>query len=669
MDRNTIVGLVLIGAILTAFAIFNKPSEEEIERERAKIEKAEAKAQAEKDKKAKAAKEKKDNVSTDKDTLNVAVVNWAPVLDENGVQLGDSTEGFQYTDSISGVDTLMSVAFKEDNPVKKKEVVGEIIQLQTNRLIIDFDTKGGQIAGVRLKEFESFDEFVKNDKKDNPLVLFERGDASQGLSFPMGENLVKTSKELFTVKSQTQNKIVFELQQGDKGSIEFIYTMRDNAYDIDFDINVRGLQGKVAPENVVFNWDVAYRLTERLLSEQRRVSTVCYNYDEEGFSYLSEMASDDEKAEDDVEWVCFKQSYFSSFLRPEKPFAKSGSSFKVRTYDEGTEKDSTHLKDFSTVLNLDLNNVENATVSMNWFFGPNDYDVLTSYDQDYDQVLNYGWGIFRWINLYAVQPMFKLLGSTGMSIGICILILTILIKGMLMPIQWKMYTSSAKMRILKPEIEEITAKYPDKADAMKKQMETMALYRESGASPMAGCVPMLIQMPILLAVFRFFPSTFDLRQQSFLWAEDLSSYDSIATLPVNIPVYGDHISLFTLLMAVTTLVYTHINSSNMQSQQTPGMPNMKIIMYFFPIMMIFFFNNYSSGLSYYYFISTLTSIAIMLMIKKFFVDEDKIKAKMAERKAAAASGGGGKKSGKSKFQQRLEKMQQAQQEQIKNRKK
>ena len=236
-----------------------------------------------------------------------------------------------------------------------------------------------------------------------------------------------------------------------------------------------------------------------------------------------------------------------------------------------------------------------------------------------------------------------------------------------MPIQWKMYTSSAKMRILKPEIEEIGQKYPDKADAMKKQMETMTLYRESGASPLAGCVPMLIQMPILLAVFRFFPATFDLRQRSFLWAEDLSSYDSIWDFGVNIWPYGDHVSLFTLLMAGTTLIYTFINSGNMQTPQQPGMPNMKIIMYFFPIMMIFFFNNYASGLSYYYFISTLMSILIMLMIKKFFVDEDKIKAKMAERKAAAA--GGGSKKAKSKFQERLEKMQQAQKEQMKNRKK
>ena len=264
--------------------------------------------------------------------------------------------------------------------------------------------------------------------------------------------------------------------------------------------------------------------------------------------------------------------------------------------------------------------------------------------------------------------MFNVLKSTGVGIGIAILLLTLIIKFALMPIQWKMYTSSAKMRILKPEIDELNAKYPEKDDAMKKQMEMMTLYRESGASPLSGCVPMLIQMPILLAVFRFFPSTFDLRQKGFLWAEDLSSYDSIYDFGFNVWMYGDHISLFTLLMAGTTLIYTAINSGNMQQPQQPGMPNMKIIMYFFPIMMIFFFNNYSSGLSYYYFISTLTSIIIMILIKNFFVDEEKLKAKMAARKAASSADPKKGKT-KSKFQERLEQMQKAQQEQAKKRKK
>jgi YidC/Oxa1 family membrane protein insertase len=403
------------------------------------------------------------------------------------------------------------------------------------------------------------------------------------------------------------------------------------------------------------------------MSEQRRVSTVCYNYKDEGFSYLSEVSGDSEKAEDDIEWVNFKQSYFSSFLHPERPFAKSGSRMAIGTFGEGSKEDGMYIKKYKAKMNLGFSNTDDASLHMDWYFGPNDYDVLASYDAEYDEVLNYGWGIFRWINLYAVQPLFNLLQSWGLAIGIAILLLTIVLKLALMPIQWKMYTSSAKMRILKPEIDELNKKYPEKEDAMKKQQEMMTLYRESGASPLAGCVPMLIQMPILLAVFRFFPSTFDLRQKSFLWAEDLSSYDSVATLGFEIPFYGDHVSLFTLLMAGTTLIYTMINQSNMTTPQQPGMPNMKYIMYFFPIMMIFFFNNYSSGLSYYYFISTLSSILIMIAIKKFFVDEEKLKAKMVARKASSQADNGGKGKKKSKFQERLEQMQKAQAEQQKAR--
>ena len=632
MDKNTVIGLVIIGVILSVFTIFNQPTEEELKQQQAKQEltekrKLENKKEATHD----------DNKAEVKDTLRTES------------EVSDTT-------SVTPVEKVQA----------PKPLNGEIIRMENEKLIIDFDTKGGQISSVRLKEFETYHDFAKKDDKINPLVLFRQGDATNHLIIPMDGKELNTSKEIFSVKSKTEDKIVFELKKEGNQVVEFVYHFNKDAYDIDYSINLRGFSGKVTPQNVVFNWEVAMRKTERLFSEQRRVSTVCYNYKNEGFSWLSEMGDDEEEAEDNIEWVNFKQGYFSSFLKAESSFAKKGSSFKIDTYDANEEKDWTHLKDFSTSLNLNLKSVDNASVHMNWFFGPNDDSVLESYNAGYEDILNYGWGLFRWINIYAVQPMFEVLGSTGMSIGIAILLLTFIIKFALMPIQWKMYVSSAKMRILKPEIEEINNKFPDKADAMKKQMETMALYKESGASPLSGCVPMLIQMPILLAVFRFFPSTFALRQESFLWAEDLSSYDSIYDFGFNIWMYGDHISLFTLLMAGTTLVYTFINSGNMQTPQQPGMPNMKVIMYFFPILMIFFFNNYSSGLSYYYFISTLLSILIMLMIKYFFVDEEKLKLKMANRKAAAAASP--KKKGKSKFQERLEQMQKAQLEQ-QNRKK
>jgi YidC/Oxa1 family membrane protein insertase len=413
-------------------------------------------------------------------------------------------------------------------------------------------------------------------------------------------------------------------------------------------------------------WNTSFRQTEKLLSEQRRVSTICFNEKEEGFDYLSETSDDESDLENDITWIAYKQSYFSSIIKPQQPFQFKKSKMVVKTYPEGHKRENSHVKDFQSILSLNMDKNSNNTVSFTWFFGPNDYDVLTNFNSEYDQILNFGWGLFRWINIYAVQPIFSFLINIGMPLGIAIFILTLIIKTLLMPVQWKMFVSSVKMKILKPKTEALNEKYPNKEDSMKKQMEMMSLYKESGASPLSGCLPMLIQMPILLAVFRFFPSSFELRQQSFLWADDLSSYDSIWDFGINIPIYGDHMSLFTLLMAGTTLVYTFMNSGNMQQPSQPGMPNMKILMYIFPVMMIFFFNNYSSGLSYYYFVSTLFSILIMFLIKKFFVDEEKLKLKM---EAKVDSTKNGKQKKKSRFQERLEEMQRKQQDAMKNRKK
>lgn len=627
MDKNTIIGLVLIGTILSVFMIFNQPTKEEL----AAREK-EQKALAEEKEKI-AAKQKKQEVTENK----------TPETD--------------------------SVKVTATTPKKTSEVKDSLIYMENDKYRVAFNTKGGIVAGIWLKEYETYEEYAKNDGQVTPLALFQDGDAVNQLVFDMNGKKIKTGKLPFSVVAQTGKSIVFETELAPGKTIQNQYSLSEGTYDLNYTVNLKGLGEDVNPKNVGLNWDVAFRKTERLLTEQRRVSTICMNYKDEGFSYLSEISADEKEAKDQVEWVAYKQSYFSSFLyAKDKPFSKKGTEFEVKTYSEGQKKEGTHIKDFSSTMMLDISNTDNASVSFEWFFGPNDYELLASYDgRGYDYILNYGWGLFRWINVYAIQPLFSMLTqSFAVSAGLAILFLTLIIKFILMPIQWKMYVSSAKMRILKPEIDELNKKYPKQEDAMKKQMEMMTLYRESGASPFSGCVPMLIQMPILLAVFRFFPSTFELRQKSFLWAEDLSSYDSIADLGFNIPFYGDHVSLFTLLMSATTLIYTVINSGNMQAPQQPGMPNMKIIMYIFPILMIFFFNSFASGLSYYYFVSTLISILMMIAIKKFIVDEDKLKAKMAEKKAAASAGGTKKKS---KFQERLEMMQKMQQEQMKNKKK
>jgi YidC/Oxa1 family membrane protein insertase len=621
MDRNSIIGLVLIGLILSVYAIVNQPTEAEIKQQEKQISLQQKNAQKVASKKAVVEAKSNTNLNAVKPTT------------------------------------------------RDKET---FIRLENEKLIVDLSTKGGKVSAVQLKEYETYTDFAdhklqkKSVKEIKPLLLFSNGDAVNQLRFPLNGKQLATGAMDFDIVSKSEKSAVLETTLSSGEKITFTYSLNKDAYDLDYTVKLDNPNGSIVPKNVHFAWETAFRRTERLFSEQRRVSTVCYSEENEGLDYLSEMGSDDADAEGAVSWIAFKQSYFSSIIRPEKPFAKPGTRFSSREYKDGHHRQWTHLKEFKANSALGFNNPQDMTMRFNWFFGPNDYEVLKSYHQGYDDILNFGWGLFRWINIYAVQPLFNFFINTGMSIGIAILMLTLVLKFILMPIQWKMYVSSAKMRILKPEIDELNAKYPKQEDAMKKQMEMMTLYRESGASPLSGCVPMLIQMPILLAVFRFFPSAFELRQKSFLWAEDLSSYDSIWDFGVNIWPYGDHVSLFTLLMSATTLIYTYLNSGNVQQPQQPGMPNMKVLMYIFPVLMIFFFNNYSAGLSYYYFISTLVSILIMVLIKQFFVDEEKLKVKMAERKAAAATNPKVKK--KSKFQERLEQMQKLQQEQLKNRK-
>ncbi len=606
MDRNSITGLVLIGLILTVFSIMNQPKEEDSK-------KKEKKEETNLNQKKQKAEAKKD---TTNENLKITTENRPKVVEK-----------------------------------------GQIIRLENEKLIVNFNSKGGIIAAVYLKDYKSYSDFSKKNNK--PICLFKEGDAHNQLIFSFKNKKIYTKDSIFKISERSNNKIVFEMAI-DGGKIIQTYQLKKNKFDLDYTIKTENLE-TISNENMLLNWKTAFLKTERLFSEQRRVSTICYNQKKEGFSYLSETANDYIEAEDDLSWVAYKQSYFSSILKPNTHFDKAESKLEVKTYNED-DKNEIHLKDYNSTLNL---NFKDNKASFTWYFGPNDYQILKSYDSDYDEILNFGWGLFRWINLYAVQPIFTLLINNGLGIGIAILILTLILKLMLMPIQWKMFISSVKMRILKPQVDELNAKYPKKEDAMKKQMEMMALYKNSGASPLAGCIPMLIQMPILLAVFRFFPAAFELRQQPFLWAEDLSSYDSIYEIGFNIWPYGDHVSLFTLLMAAVTMIYSVMNSGNMQQPTQPGMPNMKVLMYIFPIMMIFFFNNYSAGLSYFYFISTLISILMMIVIKKFFVDEDKLRIKMAERKAQNS----GKEKKKSRFQEKLEEMQRKQQEMLKNRNK
>ena len=615
MDKNTLIGLGLIGAILVTFTLVNKPSEAELKADRAKKEKARIEQQKE--------------------------------IQENQKQPATAK-------TLKAKGSKVTISSKE-----------EILSLESDKIKVEVSTKGGIVSSVFLKEFKTYKQF-RNKKNKDCLKLIDKSNNSNALTFNYKGKEISTDNLDFEVVSKSKHAIVLEATPDEDRTIQFVYGLNAKGYDVDFEVKLDGFKpGEIASNSVNLKWEANLPKTERLLSEQRRVSTIFFKSNGEDYDYLSETSDDEEKLEKKVDWIAFKQSYFSSIMKPENGFDSKNSTIKIVNFNEGHPKFSTHIKKYVANLSLPISTTGTGVAKINWFFGPNDYELLKSYDSNFEDIINYGWGLFRWINIYAIQPMFNAFAEMGIQLGIVILLITLILKLFLTPIQWKMYVSSAKMRILKPEIDALNEKYPNKEDAMKKQMDMMTLYRESGASPLAGCIPMLIQMPILLAIFRFFPAAFELRQKPFLWAEDLSSYDSILDFGYYIPLYGDHISLFTLLMSATTLVYTYINSGNVTTPQQPGMPNMKVIMYFFPVMMIFFFNNYSAGLSYYYFISTLISIIIMLAIKQFFVDEDKLKDKMAAKKMAASQNPK-KKSG---FRERLEQMQKMQQEKLKNMKK
>ena len=375
------------------------------------------------------------------------------------------------------------------------------------------------------------------------------------------------------------------------------------------------------------NWQLKGYRHAKSISYENRYTDLIYEYDEGDDDYLG--SGDFEEQEDEnITYVAYKQHFFTSILLTDTPFSRG--KFTSRNLVEDEEIDTVYTKDFAAQLPLELNGGE-LNYNMNWYYGPTDYKILNDYDRNLDEVVPLGWGIFGWINKYVFIPFFAFLSGVLPSYGIAIIVMTIVVRIVLSPVTYKSYLSQAKMKVLRPEINELNEKYKD--NAMKKQQETMKLYSKAGASPMSGCLPALMQIPVFYALFQFFPSAFQLRQKGFLWADDLSSYDTIVELPFSIPFYGDHVSLFPILASVAIFFYmTMTTGQTMQQNSQPGMPNMKFIMYLSPLLMLFFFNNYASGLSLYYFISNLITIGIMLVIKNVIIDEDKIHAKIEANK-------------------------------------
>jgi YidC/Oxa1 family membrane protein insertase len=457
-----------------------------------------------------------------------------------------------------------------------------------------------------------------------------------------------------------------KLKVSENNYLEYRYVMKPGSFMVDFNIHSQGLNSAInASQPVTLDWSLEGFRHEKSIRYENQQTEMYYEKEDEKIDYLS-ISGDDDAQETDVNWVAYKQHFFSSILITDKAFESAELKSITLTKDE--EIDTTFTKAFYLKAPLALEGGE-LDYNMNWYIGPNDYQILKQYDRNIKEIVNLGWGIFGFINRVAFIPIFNFLSSFIGNFGLVIILMTIVVRIFMSPLVYKSYLSSAKMKVLKPEMEEINKRLPGKENAMKRQQETMAVQSKAGVSPLAGCIPALLQMPVFFALFRFFPSNIDLRQKHFLWADDLSAYDSIYELPFHIPMYGSHISLFPILASVAIFFYMKMSQSQQMGMQQPtqeGMPDMqkmmKMMMYLSPVFMLIFFNMYASSLSLYYFVSNLLTIVIMLVIKHYIIDEDKIHAKIQENKK--------KPKKESKFRARLnDAMKQAQEQQAKQNKK
>jgi YidC/Oxa1 family membrane protein insertase len=528
----------------------------------------------------------------------------------------------------------------------------EIYQIENDLMIVGISAKGGKIISVELKDYHTYDSL--------PLILFDPDKTNFGLTFFVNGRPINTNELYFqlvenkslVVSGKESQPFAMRLYSDQSDTafnpnsyVEFLYTIKGNEYMLDFDINFVGMNKNMEQSDnfIGLNWNTELLQTEKS-TDQFNGTTVYYKYYQDEVDFLSETKDDNENLITRVKWIGFKQRFFTSTLIANDYFLNA----QIKAFTLAEPKDKKYLRSLDAAINLPFILSENTTIPMSFYFGPNKYKTLRQYKLDLERQIPLGWGfpyLLAWINRFAVLPVFNFLEGFGWNYGIIILILTILLKIVLFPIAYKSYVSSAKMRLLKPDIDELGQKFPKKEDAMKKQQATMDLYRRAGVNPMAGCIPMLLQFPILIALFRFFPAAIELRQEAFLWADDLSSYDSILDLPFDIWLYGSHVSLFTLLMTISTIIYTKVNQDLMGSSQQM-MPGMKTMMYIMPVMFLGIFNNYASGLSYYYFLANVITFAQIWVIKQF-INEDKIRKQIEENKKRPAK----KKSG---WQKRLE---------------
>lgn len=612
MDKNTVIGFILIGCILFGFSFFQNRQYKKQAAEQHRLDSLE----------------------------QVRLDSLAAIADTAAVLEGEQAQTVEQAASIYK-DSLFAAANSAE---------AQIVTLENDRLAVAFTTRGAQVHSVQVKDYKAYGE--------DSLFLIKPAMSRMGISIYAGQN-INTADFTFDVAESTDSTLVMRLPSQDGGYMQLSYTLPHGSYELAQEISFVGMN-KTIPARVGsfdLDWSVVIPRLEKGYKNEKQYSKVdvYFSGDKKPEEYGRGGRDAVKSIPNKIKWFAFQQQFFSAIMTAPEEFTSGELSVRFAQEDDAAR----NLMTCNASMRADFQHSDNIVVPLRIYFGPNKYGVLKAMDENYEKILPLGKNVIGLVSRYVIIPCFNLLSKFVSNFGIIILLMTILIKLVISPLTIKSYKSSAKMQALKPEIDKLNEKYPKQEDAMKKQQAQMELYRRADVSPMGGCLPMLLQIPILWAMFRFFPASIELRQQGFLWAEDLSAYDSILDFGFNIPLYGDHISLFAILMAITMFFYSKMNSSQMSSD--PNMKSMQFMtVWMMPIMMLFICNNLSSGLSYYYFLSNLITMLQTWVIKKWFVNPEEVLAKLKATPAKAAK--------KSKWMQRLEEAQRMQQQQMKNRK-
>lgn len=610
MDKNTITGLILIGLLFVGFSIYNRPSEEQLAAQRRYY-----------------------------DSIATVQQQEAELKRKQEAALEHEEKKAVLNDSSS----LFFNALQGEN----KQVT-----LKNSLVNLTIASKGGRIVSASLNEY-------KGQDRESDVVLFDENDSYMNFNFYNREEVIQSKNYYFTPVQATDSCVTMRLYSNADSYIDFIYTLPADSYLVKFQIKANNMANKLASTDYIdIDWGIRIRQQEKGYTYENRLAELTYKISDDDTDHLSASSNEKEELKEKADWIGFKDQFFSSVLISDQDFDK------VKLESEMEKKNSGYIKNYKAEMNTFFDPTGAKATDLYMYLGPNHYKTLRAIDKEYDKdwdldnLVYLGWPLVRWINQFIIINIFDWLTGWGLNMGIVLLLLTIFVKVAIYPTTWKTYMSSAKMRVLRPKIDELNKKYPKQEDAMKKQQEMMMIYNQYGVSPMGGCLPMLLQFPILIALFMFVPSAIELRQQSFLWANDLSTYDAFITFPFNIPFLGDHLSLFCILMTVTNLLNTYYTMQMQDNGAQPQMATMKWMMYIMPVMFLFILNEYPAGLNYYYFLSTLISVGTTILLRKT-TDEVKLLAIMEAKKKSPSEI---KQSG---FAARLEAMQKQQEELMK----